>query len=89
MVRLTTEVLRLFFRTDRVNFSMVGPTTSRFFTRFSDVPKEVIEALISRGVHFRFAAEAARSQGMRVGRWVYTRFLKSLTDDEFDFIRTL
>jgi hypothetical protein len=26
---------------------------------------------------------------MRVGRWVYTRFLKSLTDDEFDFIRTL
>ena len=26
---------------------------------------------------------------MRVGRWAYTRFLKSLTDDEFDFIRTL
>ena len=84
-----TEILRLFFQTDRVNFLMVGPTTSRFFTRFSDVPKEVIEALISRGVHFRFAAEAGRSQGMRVGRWVYTRFLKSLTDDEFDFIRTL
>ena len=33
--------------------------------------------------------KAGRSQGIRVGRWVYTRFLKSLTDDEFDFIRTL
>jgi hypothetical protein len=84
-----TEVLRLFFRTDRVNFSMVGPTTSRFFTRFSDAAKEVVDARIYMGIHFRFADEVARSQGMRVGRWVYTRFLKSLTDDEFDFIRTL
>ena len=44
-----TEMLRLFFRTDRVNFSMIGPTSSRFFTRFSDAAKEVIDARISRG----------------------------------------
>jgi PAP2 superfamily len=84
-----TETLRLFFRTDRVNFSMVGPTSSRFFTRFSDASKEVVEARMYMGIHFRFADEVARSQGIRVGRWAYTHALKSLTDDEFDFIRTL
>ena len=56
-------MLRLFFRTDRVNFSMVGPTTSRFFTRFSDAANEVVEARMFMGIHFRFADTAARSQG--------------------------
>ena len=84
-----TEMLRLFFRTDRVNFSMVGPTSSRFFTRFSDASKEVVEARMLMGIHFRFADEAARSQGMRVARWAYKHFLRSTDGDEFDFIRTL
>ena len=82
-------MLRLFFRTDRVNFSMIGPTTSRFFTRFSDAAKEVVEARMFMGIHFRFADEAARSRAMRVGRWAYTHFLRSLDGDEFDFVRTL
>ena len=84
-----TEALRLFFRTDRVNFSMIGPTSTRFFTRFSDVAKEVIDARMYMGIHFRFADTAARSSGMRVGRWAYQHFLRSTDGDEFDFIRTL
>jgi hypothetical protein len=84
-----TEMLRLFFRTDRVNFSMVGPTSSRFFTRFSDAAREVVDARMLMGIHFRFADEAARSQGQRVGRWAYQHVLRSTDGDEFDFIRTL
>jgi hypothetical protein len=84
-----TEMLRLFFRTDRVPFSMIGPTSSRFFTRFSDVSHEVVDARIWMGIHFRFADLASRSQGQRVARWAYKYFLRSLEGDEFDFIRTL
>jgi hypothetical protein len=84
-----SEVLRLFFRTDRVNFSMIGPTSSRFFTRFSDVAKEVIEARMYMGIHFRFADTEARSSAMRLGRWVYRYHLRALDGDEFDFVRSL
>jgi len=84
-----TEMLRLFFRTDRVNFSMIGPNNSRFFTRFSDAAEEVVVARMYMGIHFRFADTAARSSGMRVGRWAYKYFLRSLEGDEFDFIKTL
>jgi hypothetical protein len=84
-----TEVLRLFFRTDRVNFSMIGPNSTPFFTRFSDVAKEVVDARMYMGIHFRFADTAARSSAMRVGRWAYRYFLRSTDGDEFDFVRTL
>jgi hypothetical protein len=84
-----TEMLRLFFRTDRVNFSMIGPTTSRFFTAFSDAAKEVVEARMLMGIHFRFADETARSRAMRVARWAYKYYLRSLDGDEFAFVRTL
>jgi hypothetical protein len=84
-----TEMLRLFFRTDRVNFSMMGPNSSRFFTRFSDAAKEVVEGRMYMGIHFRFPDVEGRLSGMRVGRWAYKHFLRSLDGDEFDFIRTL
>jgi hypothetical protein len=84
-----TEMLRLFFRTDRVDFSMIGPTTSRFFTRFSDAAKEVVDARMYMGIHFRFADEVARARSMRVARWTYKYYLRSLDGDEFDFVRSL
>ena len=86
-----TEMLRLFFRTDRVNFSVIGPGVNnvRNYTRFSDAANDVVEARILQGIHFRFADTAARSSGQRVARWVYKYFLRSLDRDEFDFVRTL
>jgi hypothetical protein len=84
-----TEMLRLFFRTDRVNFSMIGPTSSRFFTAFSDAAREVVEGRMLMGIHFRFADTTARSRAMRVARWTYKYYLRALDGDEFDFVRTL
>jgi hypothetical protein len=86
-----TEMLKLFFRTDRVNFSVIGPGVDnvRNYTRFSDAANDVVEARILQGIHFRFADIAGRSSGQRVARWVYKYFLRSLDGDEFDFVRTL
>ena len=84
-----TEMLRLFFRTDRVPFSMIGPTSSRFFTAFSAAADEVVDARMFMGIHFRFADTMARSRAMRVARWAYKYYLRSLDGDELDFVQAL
>jgi hypothetical protein len=89
VVGAAAEMLRLFFRSDRVNFSLIGANGSRDYTRFSDVANDTVEARMLMGIHFRFANVAARSGGQRVGRYVYRYFLRSLEGDEFDFVRTL
>ena len=68
---------------------MIGPTSSRFFTAFSDAADEVVDARMYMGIHFRFADTTARSRAMRVARWAYKYYLRSLDGDEFDFVRTL
>lgn len=89
VVGAAVEVLRLFFATDRVNFSLVGATSTRDYTRFSDVAQDCVEGRMLMGIHFRFADEAGRSSGQRVGRYVHRYFLRSLEGDEFDNVRTL
>lgn len=84
-----TEMLRLFFRTDRVNFNVVSPMGNRFYTRFSDAAQDVVDARIYMGIHFRFPDTSGRTCGAKVSRWTYKYFLRSLDGDEFDFIRTL
>jgi hypothetical protein len=79
----------MFFRTDRVNFSLIGPTSSRFYTRFSDAAEDVVDGRIFMGIHFRFADMGSRVQGNRVARWAYKYFLRSLDGDEFEFVRSL
>lgn len=83
------EMLRLFFRTDRVNFSLIGATSNRDYTRFSDVAADVVDARIYMGIHFRSPDAAGRSSGQRVSRWTYRYFLRSVDGDDFDFVRSL
>jgi hypothetical protein len=84
-----TEMLKLIFRADRVNFSLMGPTSHRFYTRFSDAAQDVIDGRIFMGIHFRFADMGSRAQGMRVARWAYRRFLRSIDGDELEWVRSL
>jgi hypothetical protein len=84
-----TEMLRLFFRTDRVNFSVIGVNSNRDYTRFSDVANDVVDARIYMGIHFRFPDVAGRSSGERVSRWTYRYYLRAPEGDEFDFVRGL
>jgi hypothetical protein len=83
------EMLRLFFRTDRVNFSVIGANSVRDYTRFSDVAQDVVDARIYMGIHFRFPDMAGRTSGSRVARYVYKHFLRSVDGDEFEFVRRL
>lgn len=87
---VATEMLKMFFRTDRVAFSMIGVNGNRDYTAFSDVGNDIVEARMLMGIHFRFADVAGRSSGQRVGRWVYRYSLRSRDDsDESEFVEHL
>jgi hypothetical protein len=78
-----TTILQLFFDTDEFTFSVSSPaagliTNPRTFHRFSQAQQEVIDVRIWQGIHFRFADEDGRDQGVRVGHWVFQKFLKSV-----------
>lgn len=93
-----TKSLRLFFGTDRFAFTVTSKspaltdlaTQTRTYTRFSQAAREVVEARILLGIHFRFADEAARAQGERVARWAFRHFLRPVRhyedcdDDDHD-----
>jgi hypothetical protein len=75
------RTLELFFGTDQFNFSVTSNNAqaiqkTRTFTRFSQMPAEVVEARILQGIHFRSGDEEARSQGSHVAQWVFKHFLK-------------
>ena len=85
-----TEMLRLFFRTDRLAFSVIGATSNRDYTAFSDVGNDIVEARMLMGIHFRFADVEGRRSGQRVARWVYKYYLRSLeVGDEFPYVEDL
>lgn len=80
-----TTILELFFGTDAFDFSVTSEAPlatqkTRTYRRFSDVAKEVVEARILLGIHFRFADELARTQGSRVANWTFTRVLRPVAD---------
>lgn len=78
-----TGALQLFFGRDDVPFTV--KTTSplvtnpaRHYTRISDVAREVVEARIYLGIHFRSADEEGRRLGNRVAQWTFTKFLRPI-----------
>jgi hypothetical protein len=81
-----TRTLAQFFGTDKVKFEVtsVAPLAvqkTRVYTRFSDAAKDVVDARVYLGIHFRFADVVARDQGERVAEWTFNHFLLPLDDD--------
>jgi len=78
------KLLQLYFRTDRFRFEVYKATPStvaicnnpRTYRRLSDAAKEVVDARILLGIHFRFADEDARRLGSRVAFWTFSKFLR-------------
>jgi hypothetical protein len=50
----------------------------REYTKFSVITKEIIDARIYLGIHFRFADTEARSQGRRVANYAYKNILEPI-----------
>ncbi len=84
----TTRAIANFLRSDHLTFSVTttntGPTVqdTRTYHRLSDAAREVVDARIYQGIHFRFADEEARQEGKHVADWVFDNFLRPLDDDD-------
>jgi hypothetical protein len=78
-----TRTLELFFGTDRVFFEVESAAPQavqkiRRYYRFSDAARDVVDARILLGIHFRFADTEARTQGRSVADWTFNHFLLPL-----------
>jgi hypothetical protein len=80
-----TGTLANFFGTDEFEFSITSSIANllvnpRPYHRFSDASLDVVEVRILQGLHFRFADEQARRQGLRVAKWVFKNALQPVSD---------
>ena len=71
-----TGVLALYFGKDEMTFTVTSEHPkaehkTRTYSRFSDMAKDMVNARIYHGVHFRTADEVAREQGNNIAKWVY------------------
>jgi len=84
-----TRVLQLFFRTDRMAFSVRSNNASavlnpRPYLRFSAVADDMVEVRIYQGIHFRTADVTGRRQGRMVASQAFRHFLRPVHDHDRD-----
>jgi hypothetical protein len=77
------HALASFFGTDEMStgFYLTSgryPGEQRFFSRFSDVTNEIVEARIWAGIHFRNADVQSSNQGREVEQYIH--------EMQFDFV---
>ncbi len=80
-----TETLGQYFGTDHFEFVMTtnnplaSPPTHPY-TRFSDASRDVRDARVWQGIHFRFADEDGRKIGIKVAKWTFQHALQPVGD---------
>lgn len=87
LVGAMTRTMARYFGRDRMNFevtslSPLAVKKTRAYQRFSDAARDVVDARIYLGIHFRFADTAARTQGEQVADWVVDHFLLPIPQPE-------
>jgi len=83
------RALKLFFGTDHFTFALTSSNPlanppTRTYTRFSDAGKEVLEARILQGIHYRFADKAGAKAGRLVASYVFKHFLRPVGGGDED-----
>ena len=71
------QVLRSYFGTDRLPYTLAAGGINRTYTRLSDVESDAVDARVYGGMHFRFGCEVGIVQSRRVGKWVEQTQLRS------------
>ena len=76
-----SEMLKNFFGTDKVDFTMTSltitaPDNERPYSRFSDAAKDIVDARIYQGIHFRAGDAVARRQGQAISNWIFSHLLR-------------
>ena len=74
------------FGTDDVAFTLrsatiPAPNNVRHYARCSDAARDVVDARIYMGIHFRFADTVARRQGAHVANWAFGHYLRPVGQD--------
>jgi hypothetical protein len=78
----TVHALQAFFSTDKVPFTAVSnkcspaPCPARSFDRFSDALKEIIDARVSGGIHFRTADVQGAVLGKKVVHYMVKHYFQ-------------
>jgi hypothetical protein len=85
-----TRTLALMFNSDWVTFDATSNVAqvvqkTRTYHRVSDMARDVVNARIYLGIHFRFADTAARTQGERTASWNFDRYLCPIGFQGHDF----
>jgi hypothetical protein len=79
----TMAVLREFFRSDQVKLDYVFPPglgVMRSFVSFSQIEKEVEDARVWGGIHFRSTDEHSTALGRRIGSHTIASYLRPLSN---------
>ena len=74
------EVLRRYFRRDRLKFSIESDTTpgvTRHFGSLTAVVEEIGMSRIWGGIHFRSADVDGQALGRKIGDWVFDHALQT------------
>jgi VCPO second helical-bundle domain len=76
----TTTILAHLFgdKMEFTLFSNAAGAVPRNYTRFSDVARDVVDARIFMGIHFRFADSNALRQGTHVADWTFSHYLRPI-----------
>src|SRR5262245_23391040 len=81
-------VLAAFFRTDDIGFSLTTDSlpgdVTHGFDSFSDAVREVSDARVFAGIHWRFDVAAGEALGYNVGNYVVSHCLLPRHDDDGD-----
>jgi hypothetical protein len=78
----TVHALQAFFGTDKIHFSAISnkcfaaPCTPRNFQRFSDALKEIINARVWSGIHFRTADVQGAVLGKKVAHYMEKNYFQ-------------
>jgi hypothetical protein len=75
------EVLQMFFGTDRIRFGVTSsrfPGETRYYDRFSVALREIIEARIWAGLHFRTADVQGQILGRKVAHYMAKHYFQPL-----------
>lgn len=77
-----SEMFRLFFKRDKVNFITTSPYylpgVERTFSSFSDFSTELAESRIFLGHHFRHSTVVGEGHGIELGHYVFKNNLREL-----------
>jgi hypothetical protein len=72
------EVLRRYFRTDSLPYTLTAAGHTRSFSRLAEADAEAVSARVFGGMHFRTGCQRGTLQGRQVGRFVIQHSLRPL-----------